>query len=145
MGAAIRRSTVIRLGRDFTTTFIDLGVHLVSMPLAASNSPIMVSGMSAVKPIVDLSRHRFRNAVDGFEVLEAGARTERADPKWASSAFLRLGPIPGTPSSGLVSSLFCLFARCVPIAQRCASSRSRCRKCMADDCGDRVKLSRSRM
>ena len=50
------------------------GVHLVSMPLAASNSPIMVSGMSAVKPIVDLSRHRFRNAVDGFEVLEAGAR-----------------------------------------------------------------------
>ena len=48
--------------------------------------------------------------------------------------------MPGTLSSGEVSACFVRLARCVPIAKRCDSSRSRCRKCMEGLSIGRVKL-----
>ena len=57
----------------------------------------------------------------------AAPLTARAVPKCINNARLRLGPMPGTSSRVEVVRLFARFARCVPIAKRCASSRSRWR------------------
>ena len=52
-----------------------------------------------------------------------------AEPKCCNNFFLREGPIPEISSRRDCLIFFCLFARCVPIAKRCASSLRRWRKC----------------
>ena len=52
--------------------------------------------------------------------------TALAEPKARSKAFLRVGPMPGTSSSGFNPMARVRRARCDPMAKRCASSRSRC-------------------
>ena len=54
-------------------------------------------------------------------------RTPRAEPKWFSSRRLIAVPTPGMSSSSLRVSALERPARCVVMATRCASSRSRCR------------------
>ena len=52
----------------------------------------------------------------------------RTEPKWPSSAFLRLAPTPATRSSAERPTPLPRLARWLVIAKRCASSRSRCKK-----------------
>ena len=58
-------------------------------------------------------------------IADDGRVTAFADPKCARSARLRAAPTPGTSSSGVAPTAFALLARCVPMANRCASSRRR--------------------
>ena len=54
------------------------------------------------------------------------ARSRFSEPKRVSSAFLRVSPSPGTPSSAELVIAFERFCRWYVIAKRCASSRTRC-------------------
>ena len=65
--------------------------------------------------------------------------TSLAEPKACSSARLRAGPMPGISSSGLLTKSFLRRARCVPMAKRCASSRSRWTKNSAGSRGGELE------
>ncbi len=60
-----------------------------------------------------------------FRSASPARLTALALPKCSSSLRLRPAPMPAISSSGVAPTAFARFARCAPMAKRCASSRSR--------------------
>ena len=124
------------IGLTFLNAFLLPGVGRIvrgHAPPMGAVRPAGCRSRGCRSPAADENSRRSGRAI---ALLMPGARsrsssaalfTARAVPKCISSARFRLGPMPGTSSSVEVVRLFARFCRCVPMAKRCASSRSRWR------------------
>ena len=57
---------------------------------------VSIGSAAVVEEVIDRLRHRPVDPRHPLQVQHARLRHPRAEPKWLSSARLRLAPIPGT-------------------------------------------------
>ena len=83
---------------------------------------------TVMEMIINLFCDGFADAAHPLDLGEPGARHGSRRAEMVQQRVLALGADPGISSSGERPIALARLARCAPIAKRCASSRSRCRK-----------------